>query len=214
MAKFNFLRVIPVDLKRYLPQFLEHDPTFAATLESLSKEHEKQRLTLMDITKQFFVKTATWGLSDWEEFVGLEHNPVDTVQTRRNKILMKLAGADSVTVPFLTRLVNLYVADSQAVVIDHPDTYSIEILYHGGQIMNYAKLRDAVNIYIPAHIGYKLVTITQADLSYHGAGTVQIYAKQSVDMTTSYHNEAAESSRYIAGIVAQNYKQISITGGQ
>lgn len=127
---------------------------------------------------------------------------------------MKLAGVDSVTVPFLTRLVNLYVADGQAVVIDHPDTYSIEILYHGGQIMNYAKLRDAVNIYIPAHIGYKLVTITQADLSCHGAGTVQVYAKQTVDMTANYHNEAAESSRYIAGIVTQNYKQISITGGQ
>lgn len=210
---FQFLRNTPVDLSRYLPAFLFRDTSFSDTLNTLSYEHEAQRLTLTDAAQQAFVKTATWGLDDWEEFVGLEHNPVDTVQTRRNKILMKLAGADSVTVPFLTRLVNLYVADSQAVVIDHPDTYSIEILYHGGQIMNYAKLRDAVNIYIPAHIGYKLVTITQADLSYHGAGTVQIYAKQSVDMTTNYHNEAAESSRYIAGIVAQNYKQISITGG-
>ena len=105
-------------------------------------------------------------------------------------------------------------SDQQAAVLSRPESYSIDILYHGGQVLDYAKLRDAVNTYIPAHIGYKLVTITRADLEYHGAGTVQTYSKQAVDMTTNYHNEAADSSRYIAGIVAQNYKQTSITGGQ
>lgn len=153
MAKFNFLRVIPVDLKRYLPQFLEHDPTFAATLESLSKEHEKQRLTLMDITKQLFVKTATWGLSDWEEFVGLEHESADTLQTRRQKILRKLQGSQTVTLEFLTKLVNLYVADGQAVVIDHPETYSMEIDIPLIDKERLKKMRQDIDTYIPAHIG-------------------------------------------------------------
>lgn len=153
MAKFDFLRVIPVDLKRYLPQFLEHDPTFAATLESMSKEHEKQRLTLRDITKQFFVKTATWGLSDWEEFVGLEHESADTLQIRRQKILRKLQGGQTVTLEFLTKLVNLYVANGQAVVIDHPETYSTDFNIPLLDKENMDKMTRDVRTYIPAHIG-------------------------------------------------------------
>lgn len=210
---FQFLRNIPVALSRYLPTFLFRDTSFSDTLSTLSHEHEVQRLTLTDAAQQAFVKTATWGLDDWEEFVGLEHESADTLQTRRNKILRKLTGVDSVTVPFLTRLVNLYVADGQAAVIDYPDKYSIEMLYHGGQVIDYEKLRSAISTYIPAHIGYKLVTITTADLLYHGTGTVQAYGKCIVDMTTDYTNTISDSSRYIAGIVAQNYKQISIMGG-
>lgn len=210
---FQFLRNTPVDLSRYLPTFLFRDTSFSDTLSTLSHEHEVQRLTLTDAAQQAFVKTATWGLDDWEEFVGLGHESADTLQTRRNKILMKLAGVDSVTVPFLTRMVNLYVADGQAAVVDYPDTYSMEVLYHGGQVLDYEKLRSAIGTYIPAHIGYKLVTITTADILYHGAGTVQAYGKCIVDMTTDYTNTISDSSRYIAGIVAQNYKQISIMGG-
>lgn len=169
MAKFNFLRVIPVDLKRYLPQFLEHDPTFAATMESLSKEHEKQRLTLMDITKQFFVKTATWGLSDWEEFVGLEHESADTLQTRRQKILRKLQGSQTVTLEFLTKLVNLYVANGQAVVIDHPETYSTDFNIPLLDKENMDKMTRDVRTYIPAHIGQVYKTHADTNAGNHVA---------------------------------------------
>lgn len=210
---FQFLRNTPVDLSRYLPAFLFRDTSFSDTLSTLSHEHEVQRLTLTDAAQQAFVKTATWGLDDWEEFVGLEHESADTLQTRRNKILMKLAGVDSVTVPFLIRLVNLYVADGQAVVIDHPDTYSIEILYHGGQVLDYARLRDAVNIYIPAHIGYKLVTITNGCLGVHGAGTVQCAIENIVDMATTYALTIDDSRLKQAGAVIHNYKYSSVSGG-
>lgn len=132
MADFNFLRVLPVDLKRYLPQFLEQDPTFAETMESLSKEHEKQRLALMDITKQFFVTTATWGLDDWEDFLGITTDTNKTADARRQAIIQKINGNNVVTLDFLTTLVNMYVADGQAFIIDHPETYNVDILYHGG----------------------------------------------------------------------------------
>lgn len=213
MAKFNFLRVIPVDLKRYLPQFLEHDPTFAVTLESLSKEHEKQRLTLMDITKQFFVKTATWGLSDWEEFVGLEHESADTLQTRRQKILRKLQGSQTVTLEFLTKLVNLYVADGQAVVIDHPETYSIEILHHGGQVLDYDGLEDAINTYIPAHIGHTLLTYTKGRLAVYTAGIVRNCKTMRIGMTIQPNNKISPTTLYTAGAIIHQYHKQTIQAG-
>lgn len=214
MADFQFLRNTPVALQRYLPTFLFHDPTMNAVFDLLSEEHERQRSTLRDAVRQLYIKTATWGLDDWEEFLGLENNPSDNLNSRRSKILLKLAGVESVTVPFLTQMVNLYVADAQATIVDYPQKYSIEMLYHGGQVTDYEKLRTAISTYIPAHIGYKLITITNGDLEYHGAGTVQCYRHNTIDMTVSYHNSVQDSARYFAGSVIHNYKQISIMGGQ
>lgn len=208
------LRNDKVDISQYLPKFLAKDKAMFHALAACSTQHEKQRLILADLSNQFFVQTATWGLAEWERLVGIETDESRRLEDRRTDVLSRLRPPESVTESFLTKLVNQYVSDQQAAVLSHPESYSIDILYHGGQVLDYAKLRDAVNTYIPAHIGYKLVTITRADLPYHGAGTVQSYSKQAVDMTTNYHNEAADSSRYIAGIVAQNYKQTSITGGQ
>ena len=213
MADFQFLRNTPVDLKRYLPKFLFRDPTMFAVFETLSEEHERQRSVLRDAVSQLYIKTATWGLDDWEEFLGLEDNASDNLNSRRSEILLKLAGVESVTVPFLTQIVNLYVADAQASIIDYPQKYSLEVLYHGGQVTDYEKLRTAISTYIPAHIGYKLVTITNGNLEYHGAGTVQCYRHNTIDMTVSYHNSVQDSARHIAGFVTHNYKQISIWGG-
>ena len=50
---FQFLRTDPVNLKRYLPVFLYLSPEFKAIQDSLQKEHERQRLAQIDVTKQF-----------------------------------------------------------------------------------------------------------------------------------------------------------------
>lgn len=53
------LREEPVDISRYLPHFLRKDLSMAGILDACSKEHERQRLTLLDVLDQFFVATAT-----------------------------------------------------------------------------------------------------------------------------------------------------------
>lgn len=212
MADFNFMRLFPVDLKRYLPQFLEQDPAFSATLESLSKEHEKQRLALIDITKQFFVATATWGLDSWEEFLGIATDTSKTIDARRQAIIQKINGNNTVTLDFLTTLVNLYVADGQAFIIDHPESYSIDIMYHGGQVRDYKALRTAVTTYIPAHLGFTLITYTTGTLIHHGTGTVQTYTKTAVDMVSGYTISVKDMVQYTAGAVVHHYKKVNIGG--
>lgn len=162
---FRLLRNTKVDLSRYLPAFLFRDTAFGDALNTLSYEHELQRLTLADAAKQAFVQTATWGLDDWEEFVGLEHAQVDTVQTRRNKILIKLAGTESVTVSSLEVLINQYILDKSGTVTDHPETYSADFnipLVDKASLLGIAK---DVRTYIPAHIGqvYKTHADTNAE---------------------------------------------------
>lgn len=159
---FQFLRKVPVDLSRYLPAFLSHDPAFSDALNVLSKEHESQRLALIDTAKQAFVETATWGLESWEQMLGIPTNTKLRYTDRRQTIRQKLQGADTVTKEFLTKLLNLYLADRQGDVIDYPEKYEVIFRYHGGQVFDYTNLRTAIRTYLPAHLGYKLSTLTQA----------------------------------------------------
>lgn len=203
-----------IDITRYLPPFLKKDPNFRAVCDSCSWEHENIRKAILDALDQFFVERATWGLEMWERVLGIPTNPLESTEMRRKTIRLKLRQPGSVTDEFMTKLVNQYISDAQGVVLSFPSEYRIEILYHGGTILDYSKLRDAINLYIPAHIGYKLVTITKADLEYHGAGTVQCYRKNLVDMSVKYSINVDDSPRYIAGAVVHNYKLIKISGGQ
>lgn len=210
----DFIRDKKVDLSTYLPSFLTKDPEFAAKLNAESGEHDAVRLALIDILNQLFVSTATWGLERWEQFLDIPTDLTQTYDARRQKILRKMQGSQTVTLDFITRLVNLYVAAGQAVVNDFPGTYSLEILYHGGQVLDYGKLRDAINTYIPAHIGYKLITITNGALGEYGAGTVQCARKNIVDMSTKYELSTNDTTLHNAGAVIHNYKFSSISGGQ
>lgn len=211
---FQFLRTDPVDLKRYLPVFLYLSPEFKAIQDALGKEHERQRQVQIDVAKQFKVKTATWGLVTWERMLGITDVDIQAdLEMRRATILAKLQNPESVTEAFLTNLANRYIADRQGTILSYPQDYRIEILYHGGQVLDYGKLRGAISTYIPAHIGYKLVTISQAHLEFHGAGLVRSYKKELVDMKTGYSLEANETTLYAAGFVSHQYKLLSITGG-
>lgn len=202
-----------IDITRYLPPFLKKDPNFCAVCDSCSWEHENIRKAILDALNQFFVERATWGLEMWERVLGIPTNPLESTEMRRKTIRLKLRQPGSVTDEFMTKLVNQYISDAQGVVLSFPSEYRIEILYHGGTVLDYSKLRDAINLYIPAHIGYKLMTITKADLEYHGGGTVQCYRKNLVDMSVKYSINVDDSPRYIAGAVVHNYKLIKISGG-
>lgn len=206
----NFIRNDRVDLSKYLPAFLTKAPEFAAKLAAESNAHDEIRQNLDDILNQFFVQTATWGLVYWENYLGITTDTNKTIDMRRQAIIQKINGNDVVTLKFLTRLVNQHVADSQAFIIDHPETYSIEILYHGGQIQDYNALDTAINTYIPAHIGFKLITYTTDTVTYYGAGTAQSYTKTNVDMTNKYTISTKDMIQYTAGVVAHNYKKITI----
>jgi len=210
---FQLLRNTKVDLSRYLPAFLFRDTAFGDALNTLSYEHELQRLTLADAAKQAFVQTATWGLDDWEEFVGLEHAQVDTVQTRRNKILIKLVGTGSVTVSSLEVLINQYILDKSGTVTDHPETYSADFnipLVDKASLFCIAK---DVRTYIPAHIGQVYKTHADTNVENHIAmlkstvKTIDVYpavvekiAPESTFYTAMAMTTTERLTLYIGGI--------------
>ena len=210
----EWMRQKMVDILAYLPKFLQKSPLFKGTNDADNREHETIRLDLQDLLNQFFIKSATWGLERWEDLVGIKTDTTKSLESRRDAVIAKLQNPESVTETFLTNLINRYIADKAGYIISYPAEYRIEILYHGGQVLDYEGLQKAIRIYIPAHLGYKLVTITNGSLEVHGAGTVQCYRKNLVDMSVKYSINVDDSPRYIAGAVVHNYKLIKISGGQ
>lgn len=202
-----------VDILAYLPKFLQKSPLFKGTNDADNREHETIRLDLQDLLNQFFIKSATWGLGRWEDLVGIKTDTTKSLESRRDAVIAKLQNPESVTETFLTNLINRYIADKAGYIISYPSEYRIEVLYHGGQVLDYEKLIQSINTYIPAHIGYKLVTITNGLLEVYAAGTVQCAIENVIDMSTEYELTIDDSTLHNAGAVIHNYKYLSISGG-
>lgn len=199
MADFQFLRVMPVSLQRYLPLFLSHDGDFKDTLGALSNEHERQRQWQIDVEKQFFINTATWGLDDWESFVGIETDYGLDYQTRRNAILAKINYAQTVTLPFLTTLINIFVAKRTGSVVDHPDEYSLDILIPDGQITSWENLEKALQLYVPAHLGWKYMAYAGVSGDIYVGAVVASYVSTDIPADTSFDMVLQQASYAVAG---------------
>ena len=152
-----FLRNTPVNVLRYLPDFLSSDKTFKAVQDGLSKEHEKLRLKLDDFSNQLFIETATEaGLSRWEEIIGLIPKKNADLEARRRSILLWLQSNQVSTVEFMTRLAARYFpTGSDVKIVEHNSEYYFDIETSNLPV-DYDGLFDAIDIYKPAHLGMGL----------------------------------------------------------
>ena len=151
------LRNLPVNLKRYLPNFLTKDESINDLLEVHSEEHEKYRQLLLDALDQLFVDSATWGLSEWEETLGIYAKPTDSYEQRRNRILLKLQGHQTSTLAFMKSLVERYCSeDCHIDIVEENETYTLHIVSTNGRIVYTKDLMEAIDTYKPAHIGFSV----------------------------------------------------------
>lgn len=163
--KHEWMRQAAINILRYLPEFLAKDKTFKATNDADSREHNTIRIDLQELLDQFFIISSTYGLADWENLVGIETDPTLDLDARRQAVMAKLQNPESVTVAFLEKLINQYIADKSGTVTDHPETYSADFNVPLLNKEDMAGMTRDVRIYIPAHIGavYKAHTLTDAE---------------------------------------------------
>lgn len=151
-----WLRSEAVNILRYLPDFIAKDAGFNAVGECLSAEHERQRLAVQDIFNQFFIQTATWGLTKWEELLEIYPKPAATYEERRRSIMLRLQAAQVSTKEFMERLVRRYTTDRQVMIQEHNNECYFDIIMDG-VILDKLGLLEALDIYSPAHLGYKFL---------------------------------------------------------
>ena len=190
---FQFLRTEPVDLKRYLPVFLYLSPEFKAIQDSLQKEHERQRMAQIDVAKQFHAETATWGMAAWERMLGINVNTSVDLETRRASVLAKMGKPPTVTPAFLTRMINLFTTVAATQIVEHPFEYTVDIYLPDSGTRDFTKIDEAVNTYLPAHLGHTYHFKTHLDASEY-IGTVIRMASRGVECGLLANDEVLQTA--------------------
>ncbi len=162
---FNFMRSPDylTDVNFYIPTFPPNDPAFAETQRVLSWEHERYRLKIIDFAKQFHPQTASWGLSTWEEELGLKTDLTEDLELRRSKVMAKLLGASPMTVENTNKLVNLFTDDGKAYVDELPEDGTIKIIIPSKKAY-VDEMRDALDELLPAHLVYYFQHIVEINV--------------------------------------------------
>jgi len=166
-----FLRNTPVDVLRYLPDFLAEDKAFKNVQDGLSKEHERLRLRLAKLADQLFIPTAgEEGISSWERVIGLIPRADADLEARRRAVLLWLQSNQVSTVEFMQRLAARYFpANANVEIQEHNDEYYFDINSSSLPI-DADGLVFAIELYKPAHLGYGLHSRISIDsMLYLGA---------------------------------------------
>lgn len=153
VGDFYFLRRQSVDVMRYLPRFLAKDPDFLKVQNALSWEHENLRLKLIDVSRQFYIETATWGLSSWERIYKVTPPPGASYELRRAFVKAKMLGMGVMTVQAIKHLVNpfLFRPDADIDELPSPGTFRV-IIPSGTDHMR--EIRQTLAEMSPAHLVY------------------------------------------------------------
>lgn len=206
------LRRTPVKTLKHLPKFLPVDDDFKNTELISDDEHEKLRLDILDVKKQFFVETATWGLSDWERVLDLSVKENASLEDRRIQILLKLQGLNTVSETFMNNLINMFCEDKSGYIIQHNPEYWFEVVLNGNQKLDLDSLSDAIETYKPAHLGYIYsVNIALDNRRYIGSkiGSLRSYSLEPKTMDDTVINP----KQYRLGKVSSiKYMDIDMAG--
>lgn len=201
MADFHFLRLEKVNVMRYLPKFLAGDMSFKDVQDTLSAEHERYRLFLPEITKQFFIETAMWGLPSWEA-VYQTNPPYDaSIELRRTLVKAKMLGRQSATKRRIERLLNTFTKGGDAYVEEDVAPGSFR-LHFPSIILWQEQLEEALEAAVPAHLLYDLhFEKDKADAVLYYASAPSIHTTYEI-RPAEITDATTDARRYIGAAVS------------
>lgn len=194
----------------FIPWYYLESVVMNELIDASGIEFDNVRDVIDDILNQFFVATATWGLDSWEKFLGITDTS-KTIDARRQAIIQKINGSQTATLDFMTRLVNRYIDDKSGIVVDHPETYSIEIDIPLIDKEHLKEIIQDVNTYIPAHIGPYYEEI-EKKLVQHNMAITQTTIKTVEIYPAALEKVSPESSLYI-GMAMSMTEELTLTIG-
>ena len=182
----EWIRQNEVNILKYLPHFLSKDNDYKNTGDICSKEHERIRRYIKDCFNQLFVDTATWGLKYWEDFLNVKPKDGDNYTTRRNRIKMILNSNDVSTKKFMTDLINKFLNDNSGKIIEHNEEYYFDVYFNNDSIFDLDGLKEAINIYKPAHLGVKYFAVQDIKTDVCIYGLANIIEKMEIEAEAGY----------------------------
>lgn len=197
----DFMRQESTNILRYLPAFVsETSNTFKTIGDSQSAEHDHLKEYMLDVYKQFFISTATWGLTLWEKDLFLPIIETDSYENRRLRIWNKLQTKQTSTLQFMTDLLNNYVSTKDGKITELYDTYTLKFEVQDGTIDNWTDLLDAINQWKPAHLTYFFTTYLNLGEEIYFSGIVTEVEELYIPADTDYVMKVDKDNTEVAYI--------------
>ena len=136
----------------YLPRYYENSRVMRAILQAQGAELDKLRQALDEVLAQFFVDTATWGLSIWEQMLGLPPADDETIEERRDRIKSKIRGYGTATIRTIKKVAESYDKGIIDVAEDFSKYTVIRFVDTTGIPSNIEDLKKIVRELVPAHL--------------------------------------------------------------
>lgn len=139
-------------------------------IESLSDASVEAKAALEDVMKQFFVKTATWGLTLWEQQVGIKTDPSLSIEDRRAAVLQKLVATGNTTAEMIRDLTKSITGYEARVIVNSDYSFSLEFISEtsGFADIDVDEVRRIVEQIKPAHLRFVISGITWGDIESVG----------------------------------------------
>jgi hypothetical protein len=139
-----------------------------ALMQSEGVEFDALKVNSVDVFDQAKIDESTWGLSLWEEALGIKTDISKSYPIRRAVIKSKIRGNGTTTMALLKKVVSSY-ENGVIDVTAQPALYQITISFSGaiGAPPNIADVQAAVEAIIPAHLAvvykFRYLSITEVE---------------------------------------------------
>ncbi|ASN68108.1 hypothetical protein 8F11_73 [uncultured Caudovirales phage] len=194
------------ELMQMLPRFYDDAPEADGILYADAIEIERTREKARDLLRQLTVTTATWGLSDWERVLELPPSPNSPNELRRARILAKLRGTAPATIANMLAIVNVHTTQNDSQIKELPEPGVVEFIINANNPYDYTELIKDIALYIPAHLAYRVVTLTRKRLSF------AVCPQSGIEITVYPYRPTLETqtTKIIHGGITQNAQYVTV----
>ncbi|MGO0907730.1 putative phage tail protein [Clostridioides difficile] len=143
----------------YLPSFANNEIDI-----QIQEALENELLTLIDekddLLEQFFIDTATWGLDDWENLLGIKINYKLDFDTRRSNIKAKIRGRGITTIKVIKAISEAYTKINVDVkVFSNLFSFTLSFITNNCSYNTILELDKKIEEIKPAHLEHKFEMI-------------------------------------------------------
>lgn len=145
-------------LNKSVPPFVAQMREMAELFLAEQPELNRMEKELTELLKQFYIKSATYSLDQWEDEFGIERNSSLTLMQRRARVLAKLNSNPPATVKMLENLVFQILSANAVTIVEHPSEYHFDVYVNSDYLIETFEIADeAVRLARPAHLSYKFI---------------------------------------------------------
>ena len=145
-------------LKNNVPQFVSQMREMAELFHVEQAELNRLEVQIEELIKQFYIRSATYSLGDWEKEFALLDGIGMSLEQRRARLLAKLNTRTPATVEMIANLVKQTMGADKVTIEEHPDTYMFYIIVNEDKLSDLLGITDKAVCYArPAHLNYQFI---------------------------------------------------------